>query len=165
MPYSAAFRSKIVQKLMQPGGPTQGAISRETGVPQTTLSRWVQRARTMVPMASKRSTKRQRRTADEKLRVVMEALRLPDEELGAFLRREGVTEAELQQWREAARAGLAATTGDRKSPELQRIKQLEGELLRKEKALAEVSAILVLRKKAQALWGDVDADTDGNSAK
>ena len=165
MPYSAAFRAKVVQKLMQPDGPTQGAVSRDTGVPQATLSRWLQRARTIGPMSSKNSSKRSRRTADEKLRLVLEASRVPETELGAFLRREGLTEAELQQWRDAARAGLAATTGDRKSPESQRIKQLEGDLLRKDKALAEVSAILVLRKKAQALWGDVDADTDGNSAK
>lgn len=164
MPYSATFRAKLVQKLMQPDGPSQGAVSRASGVPQTTLSRWLQEARTIGPM-SKKSSRRTRRTADEKLRLVLEASRLPEAELGAFLRREGLTETLLQQWREAARAGLASTTGDRKSPELQRIKQLEGELLRKEKALAEVSAILVLRKKAEALWGDVDADTDGNSAK
>ena len=165
MPYSATFRAKLVQKLMQPDGPTQGSLSRETGVPQVTLSRWLRKARTIGPMSSNGSSRRSRRTADEKLRLVLEASRLPETELGAFLRREGLTEAQLQQWREAARAGLAATTGDRKSPELQRIKQLEDELLRKDRALAEVSAILVLRKKAQALLGDVDDDTDRNSAK
>jgi hypothetical protein len=45
------------------------------------------------------------------------------------------------------------------------VKQLEGELRRKEKALAEVAALLVLRKKVQALWGDVDDDTTESSAK
>lgn len=34
-----------------------------------------------------------------------------------------------------------------------RIKQLERELQRKNAALAETAALLVLRKKAEALWG------------
>jgi hypothetical protein len=39
-----------------------------------------------------------------------------------------------------------------------RIKQLEKELLRKEKALAEAAALIILRKKAQAIWGDPEED-------
>ena len=165
MAYSTAFRAKIVQKLMQPNGPTQGAVSRDTGIPQTTLSRWMAGARTIAPMSSKSPSKRRKWTAEEKLRVVLEASRQSDDDLGAFLRREGVHEAHLQEWRAAAKAGLAALSGDRRSPELQRVKQLEAELLRKDRALAEISALLVLRKKVQALWGDVDDDTAGSSAK
>lgn len=165
MAYSAAFKAKIVQKLLLPNGPTQGAVSRETGIPQTTLSRWLQRARTIAPMPAKHPSKRRKWTADEKLRVVLEASRLPDDELGAFLRREGLHETQLREWRDAAKAGLASLSGDRQSPELQRVRQLEYELRRKEKALAETAALLVLRKKAQALWGDEDDDTPGSSAK
>lgn len=165
MPYTASFRTKIVQKLMQPNGPSQLSVSRDTGVPQTTLSRWMKQARTIAPMSPKNSSRRKKRTADEKLRVLLEASRLPDEELGAFLRREGLHEAQLKEWREAARAGLASLSGDRRSPETQRVKQLESELLRKDKALAELSALMILRKKVQALWGDEDDDTGRNSAK
>jgi hypothetical protein len=39
-----------------------------------------------------------------------------------------------------------------------RIQQLEKELQRKEKALAEAAALLILRKKAQAIWGDREDD-------
>ena len=39
-----------------------------------------------------------------------------------------------------------------------RIMQLEKELLRKEKALAEAAAIIILRKKAQEIWGDLEED-------
>ncbi len=39
-----------------------------------------------------------------------------------------------------------------------RIKELERELRQKEKALAETAALLVLRKKAQAIWGEVEDD-------
>jgi transposase len=165
MAYSRTFRTRIVHKLMQPNAPTQGSVARETGVSQMTLSRWMQAARTMPAMADNNATKRRKWTAEEKLRIVNEASGLKDEALGGFLRREGVHETQLREWRDAARAGLASLSGDRKSPETQRVKQLEKELERKEKALAEVAALLVLRKKAQALWGDVDDDTSESSAK
>jgi transposase len=38
--------------------------------------------------------------------------------------------------------------------EQKRAKQLEKELQKKEKALAEAATLLLLRKKAQAIWGD-----------
>jgi transposase len=49
------------------------------------------------------------------------------------------------------------------SAESKRIKELERELRRKEKALAETAALLVLRKKADALWGDEDASTESKN--
>jgi len=99
-------------------------------------------------------------TAAEKLRVVIEAAKLKDSELGEFLRREGLHEAQLQQWRAEAEAGLTeAARKGRRSPEARRIRELERELRRKEKALAEASAIIILKKKLAVLWGDEDDDT------
>jgi len=40
----------------------------------------------------------------------------------------------------------------------QRIRELEAELRRKEKALAETAALLVLKKKAQAIWGEPEGE-------
>ena len=48
---------------------------------------------------------------------------------------------------------------------LGRIKELERELRRKDKALAETAALLVLKKKVQAIWGDEDDDTEPKSGK
>ena len=42
--------------------------------------------------------------------------------------------------------------------EKQRNKELERELRRKEKALAETAALLTLRKKAAAIWGGKGED-------
>lgn len=42
--------------------------------------------------------------------------------------------------------------------EQKRAKQLEKELQKKEKALAEAAALLLLRKKAQAIWGDPEEE-------
>ena len=102
-------------------------------------------------------------SAEEKLRIVVQASELPEEELGAFLRREGVHSNQLQQWREAVRGVLA---GGQTSESLRqarrdrkRIRELEQELRRKDKALAESAALLWLKKKVQDLWGDEDDDT------
>ncbi len=105
-------------------------------------------------------------TAAEKLRVVQEASQLESDELGGLLRREGLHETQLKEWVEAvnvaALASLAPAKRSRskRTPEQKRIDELEKELTRKEKALAEVTAILVLKKKVQEIWGDGDDYTD-----
>src|SRR2546425_838680 len=90
---------------------------------------------------------------------VREGVASPDNSaLGAFRRREGLHEAQLKEWRAEAEAALGGGTrrSGKRSAEAKRVKQLERELRRKDKALAEASAILVLKKKAAAIWGDED---------
>jgi fermentation-respiration switch protein FrsA (DUF1100 family) len=106
------------------------------------------------------------RSAEEKVRIVMAAAALAPGELGAFLRREGVHEAEVEQWRaailEALEGGVAK--GGR-GADGKRIKELERELRRKDKALAETAALLVLQKKVREIWGDGDDGTDEGNGK
>ncbi len=101
-------------------------------------------------------------TAEEKLAAMIEAASLADEDLGAWLREKGLREANLKQWRQEILKGLAepkARSSSRSSADTRRIRELERELTRKEKALAEAAALLMLKKKAQALWGDEDDAT------
>ncbi len=97
-------------------------------------------------------------SAEEKLAAVLEAASLSEGELGAFLRSRGLHEAQLQQWRDQMVIGLEPKPAKR--VETKRIRELEKELRRKDKALAETAALLVLKKKAQEIWGDEDDDTD-----
>lgn len=92
--------------------------------------------------------------------VVVRAEGLEGEDLGAFLRGEGVHLAELEQWRELAREALS---GARRKAPSKELRQLKAELARKEKALAETAALIVLKKKVAAIWGDEDDDTGGTS--
>jgi hypothetical protein len=100
---------------------------------------------------------------ERKLRVVLEALSLSDQELGAFLRREGLHEAQLEEMRSAVEAALSVqkkSPSKKKSSDTKKIKSLEKELFRKDKALAEVTALLVLKKKLEAYFsGDAEEDT------
>jgi hypothetical protein len=101
------------------------------------------------------------RTGAEKLAVVVRAEGLEGEELGEFLRREGVHLEELEQWRELAQQALQGEA-KRLAPSKE-LRKLKAELARKEKALAETAALLVLKKKVAEIWGDEDDDTDGTS--
>ncbi len=98
--------------------------------------------------------------------MVAQAEGLSGDALGEFLRREGVHEADLAEWRSAAlvalgtRAKTPATSGDSR-----RVRELERELLRKDKALAETAALLVLKKKVQDYWGDEDDSTKKETDK
>lgn len=167
----------MVQKMAGPSGRSASSLSDEVGVPQVTLSRWLKQATVPAVSKKKTTTKKKRRrsragstakrpqrwTPQDKLQVILEAAALSDDELGEFLRRRGLHEAQLTEWREqllkAAPDVFATRRRKQVSPETKRIRELEKDLRRKEKALAETSALLVLKKKADAIWGVVDDDT------
>lgn len=160
--YSPAFKEKMVEKLLRPNGPSTYALARESGVPQSTLSRWLQETRTLDGMKKQRKGTSKRRTTEDKVRIVQRASELSDEELGAFLREEGVHTAELERWREAVHEAFGKKTPEarrRSQMDSKRIRALERELKRKDKALAESAALLWLKKKASDIWGDEDDDT------
>lgn len=162
--YSEAFKSRVVQRLVGPRAVSASALAQTVGVSQVTLSRWLSASRSVDGMT--RPTRRQWSGA-EKLRVVSAALGLSDAELGVLLRREGVHEAQLTEWRQAAEAALSPVRGGKRTPtvEAQRIQALERDLQRKDRALAETAALLVLKKKVQAIWGDADDTTDPRSVR
>lgn len=178
--YSDSFKTKLVQKMLVPNARPVSALAREAGLPEGTLYRW-KKETILGGMSADRSDDKTRPptkpphqwSAEEKLAVVLEAAAVPEAELGAFLRRKGLHAAQLAEWRkqvsEGAVAALSGRTSkaDRKaaSVEARRVRALERELRRKEKALAEAAALLVLKKKAQAIWGDEDDDTDPESGE
>jgi transposase len=174
MQYSDKFKSRMVGKMTGPRAASANALSAEVGINQPTLSRWLREARTVSAMSrptreSKKKTGLGRLrdwSPEEKFRVVAESRNLSDEALGAFLRKEGLHQAQLDEWSEAAFSGLTAPRKPRaNSAESKRIKGLERELRRKEKALAEAATLLVLQKKVQEIWGDEDDDTEPRSGK
>ena len=166
--YSQEFKENVVRRALEPGGLSLESLTRELGLGHSTVSRWIAQAGSVGGM-SRRKIKGRRpndRTPAEKLQLVIEASALSEEELGEFLRKNGIHGAQLEQWRKEALAGLGAPLRQRStknSPEAKKIRELEREVTRKDKALAETAALLVLKKKAQAIWGDEDDDTTPRS--
>jgi hypothetical protein len=75
----------------------------------------------------------------------------------AWCREHGVYPAELDKWRASCTSALADPEDARASPQAtradrKRIKELERDLLRKDRALAETAALLVLSKKLEAIF-------------
>jgi transposase len=157
----------MVRRMLGPHAVSAHALGQEVGISQPTLSRWLRETATFAAMGKqdKKPAVTARRpqdwTPDEKLRAVAETFELEGEALGEYLRRHGVHREQLEQWRANAKAAMERLApSQRAKGESKRIKDLERELRRKEKALAETAALLVLRKKVNALWGDGADDTD-----
>jgi len=94
----------MVQRMAGPEGISASALSKEVGVHHPTLSRWLRRAHTFSSMGESGDDKKRHEpkstrqwNAQDKLRIVQAAAKLSDEELGAFLRREGLHVAQLQE--------------------------------------------------------------------
>jgi transposase len=105
-------------------------------------------------------------TPAEKLRILAETEGLEGEELGAVLRRESLHEPDLVEWRQVAMAALGGGTNAAPgTPDTRRVRELEKQLRRKDKALAEAAALLVLQRKVQAIWGDEDDHTNKETDK
>jgi transposase len=165
------MKQKLIQRMLMPGGRSVSSLARETGVGESTLHRWRLNAATLGDMSKRRkppadplrSSEPRRpddRSPDEKLRLVLEAGSLGEASLGEFLRRHGLHEDDLAAWRQAALSGLSAPPiMQAKQGDARRVRELEKELRRKDAALAETAALLVLKKKVQAIWGDEDDDT------
>jgi len=168
--YSQEFRDSVVKRALAPGAPSLECLTRELGLGNSTISRWIKRAGSVDGMSRRKLQGRRPndRPPAEKLRLVIEASALSEEELGEFLRKNGIHGAQLEQWRKDALAGLEAPTrkpSGKRTPEAKKIRELEREVRRKDKALAETAALLVLKKKAAAIWGDEDDDTTPRSGK
>jgi transposase len=129
----------MIERMSGTDAESARKVSRDTGISQETLSRWLRQARSLPLMPRpKRTTKGW--SIDEKIRVLAEAAKVTGIQLTALLEREGLLLAELEQWRlaldEEGRASKAT---------VKRIGKLERELARKEKALAEqVSGMFVV---------------------
>ena len=143
-PYSVAFKQKMVQRLTGKNAVSASELARETGVRQQNLSRWLEDARSL-PLVGSEKTRAREWTVEQKAKMLAGAAGLTGEQLSSYLEREGVRLADFESW------GLALEEGGRASASTtKRIRQLERELARKEKALAEAAALLVLKKKWRA---------------
>ena len=156
MKYSQEFKKLAVEKYLSRGNRSVNEVLEEIGIASPTLYEWRNQFARVEGM--KKSTKPQTRSVSEKLKALTEYDALPVQERGAYLRSSGLHEEHLTEWRsqvEEAFAPQKKSLCDRRelTAEKNKVKQLEREIKRKDKALAEVSALLVLKKKADLIWG------------
>jgi len=157
--YSTELKDSIVTRLIT-GETSASDLERETGISINTLYRWRDKARKTGISSTTKFKSADKWGTQDKFQVVLETAVLNEIELAEYCRKKGLYPQQVKEWKNAcmqANGGIAEEAS-RLNLELKKVekekKKLEQELRRKEKALAETAALLVLRKNADAIWGD-----------
>lgn len=136
-------------------------VAKEEGISSATLFKWRNEARAagkLAPSAS--SAGASSWTSADKFVAVVETASMNEAETSAYCRSRGIYPEELTAWRGACEKATdwvevsQSELAKARREDHKKISDLQRELDRKEKALAEAAALLVLRKKAQAIWPD-----------
>lgn len=157
--YSLERKESVLSKLLNPDRYSITELSQAEGISSQTLYAWRNKARESGAfMPNNQSPKRWDKQT--KFAVVLETNSLNEQELSSYCREKGLYPSQVLEWREACLNGIEAPPID---PKVTRIevrelkkshKALEREVRRKDKALAEAAALLVLAKKYRPLWED-----------
>jgi len=163
--YSLGFKEQAIEKALNRGKQvTVREVAKNLGIGCSTLMRWIQESKAGRLSGPQRGTEKGvKRPLDwcpsEKLKAVIESGTMTDKSLGSYCREQGLFPHQLAQWKQELLAMPSKLKDDDQAEkaENRRLKEenkrLKRELNRKEKALAEAAALLVLKKKADALWG------------
>jgi transposase-like protein len=160
MKYTEAFRKQALEKVYTRDSRSVKAVAEELSVNPWTLKNWMKTHKERSLSKDGATPKRPKDwSLAERLQLLLESHGMEEEALNAFCREQGIFRHHLQQWREAFETGTSLGLQANRS-ELRELKEankgLRSELNRKEKALAEAAALLVLQKKYQALWEEKD---------
>jgi transposase-like protein len=151
------FRKAAVAKFHSRGARTVEEVARVLGVSSWSLYQWSKRYGKAEGM--KHNGRPADRSVQEKLKAVIEYEGLQGDQQGEYLRREGLHSEHIAGWKKSMEAGLegggglTAASRAEWAQDKKKIKELESDLHRKDRALAETTALLVLKKKADLIWG------------
>ncbi len=160
MRYSRERRNAVLNKLMPPHNRTIAELAEEEGISAATLYNWRRQARERGQLLPEGSTEPEGWSSRDKFNAVLETAALSETEIAEYCRRRGLYLEQLRRWRAACEgANDRAQEAERRQMEALkdekvRSRNLERELKRKDAALAETAALLTLRKKADAIWGE-----------
>jgi|TARA_X000000368_G_scaffold359591_1_gene302979 transposase-like protein len=156
--YPEELKKAAISKLIESGLSLRQFAQRE-GISLSTLYSW----RVKYTEADFRLTKSntpENWTAEQKFSAVIETAAMSEVEVSEYCRKKGLFPEQIQQWKQSCISGNQSEADKRKQQaqerkaDKKRIKELEKELKRKDAALAETAALLVLRKKLNAYWGE-----------
>ena len=154
--YPKDLKSSIISKMLPPLNQSVSDLAKETGIPYNTLYTW--RASTLKKNGIMK--KSSSFSPEQKLNIIMETACLSQAELSTYCREKGLFPEEIAQWKANALSGFHdASQQNKVDKELMlENKKLKKELRRKDKALAETAALLVLRKKLNAFYEAEEED-------
>lgn len=151
-------KASVLAKLLPPYNMAVAAVAQMEGISEATLYNWRNQAKhegKPVPGAEKSS---EQWPAEARLAVIIETATLSEVEVAEYCRKKGLYPEQIIQWKQAFLQVPSVDDRATLKQNQKEIKQLKRELVRKEKALAEAAAILVLRKKLRDYYGETDGD-------
>ena len=164
--YTQSFKRQAVEKaLSRAEGTTLAEVTDSLRIGQSTLNRWILQARNQASglnsehdSASIGGVRKEQRPQDwsqeERLEMVIACGALDEAAMNQLCRERGVYAHHVRQWKQYFINGVTANEGrDGKSLKGE-VRELKKELNRKDRALAETAALLVLQKTLSTIWGN-----------
>lgn len=163
--YDKKYKEEILKQLSPLENKSVAELSKKEGISSNTIYGWIKQARKsgeLIPNNNRNREKKWRK--EDKLKIIIESYSMNVEELSRYCREKGLYASDISKWKKLLESSLS--DGNRPKDEIEKelndekskVKELEKDLRRKEKALAETAALLVLRKKVNAIWGDPEEE-------
>lgn len=157
-------KAALLKKLLPPVNMSVAELARQEGISEVTLYNWSKQAKTGGAPVPGNNKLPDEWPAEAKFAAVLETATLSEVELSEYCRSKGLYPEQIQAWRAACVQGQQSARAQQQADKAQakadkkRIRELERELRRKDKALAEAAALLILQKKLDAYWSNVDEE-------
>ena len=159
MGYSLERKTAVLKRMLPPNNVAVRQLSQEEGMARSTLHKWRAEARNKGQLLPDADAGPEGWSSRDKFAAVLETAALNEADLAEYCRKRGLFPAQIAAWRAACEQAndwdraSTARMGQATKEDKKRVKDLERELARKDRALAETAALLMLRKKASAIWG------------
>lgn len=159
MAYSPERKAAVIARMLPPNSVPLTRLAKEEGIALGTLTRWRDEARRQGLLLPAADRGPEGWSSRDKFAAVLETAALNETDLAEYCRKRGLLPEQIRAWRAACEEAndweraSSARMNQTTREERKRIQALERELARKEKALAEAAALMILRKKAAAIWG------------
>ena len=160
--FSQEFKVQSVEKaLSRNPGQSLKQIAMNLGVGYSTLQKWIRLAKDNQLERPESSMSKEKSPHDwdkaDRFEAIAHCHHLTDDQVSAYCREQGIYPHHINTWKaeflsDAQPAEPLSKQAQKKLK--QENKRLQQELNRKDKALSETAALLVLSKKCQAIWGE-----------
>jgi transposase len=162
MGYPIQLKEAVLKKILQ-GNKLHYEVARELGVGRSTIGKWLKVHKQNGSIKLKSKEKRPKDwTAEERISAIIKTGCMTEEDRTAWCRQKGIFIHNLDQWKKDAVSAIIPKPNKEQSEEHKNLKKeisaLKKDLSRKDKALAETAALLILKKKAQEIWGEPEED-------
>ena len=163
--YSSERKAAVLAKLLPPQNMKVSEVASVEGISEITLYTWRKQARVSGrPVPGPKPNHADEWSAEAKFATIIETASMTEEQLSEYCRSKGLYPDQISRWKCDSLRGFRQADQEEKALKKQRradqaeLKKLKRELKYKDKALAETTALLVLRKKLDALWDNHDED-------